>query len=263
MKFFRFFWQLLPVRVRQTVFKLRFSISKSYKIYGPTYADDGLISEHIVDFMNEEKFKNAYENGKRTGAIEFHPGDIHFRAYIACWAAKHALSLEGDFVECGVGKGLLSRTIVDYVDFKHVTKKFFLIDTYQGIPVEQGIESEVKSMKALNTLHFNTSYLEEVKKTFREYDNVEIIQGQIPEVFSNHAFNRVSYLSIDMNNSIAEAVALEFFWDKLIPGAVVLFDDYAYGEQFRAQKEAMDGFAIKMGYTILTLPTGQGMLIKR
>jgi hypothetical protein len=66
-----------------------------------------------------------------------------------------------------------------------------------------------------------------------------------------------------MNNSIAEAHALEFFWDKLVPGAVVLFDDYAYGEQFRAQKQAMDEFATKKGYSILTLPTGQGMLIKK
>ena len=61
MKIFRFFWQLLPVRIRQTVFKLRFSISKTYKIYRPTYADDGLISEHIVDFMNEEQFRAQKE----------------------------------------------------------------------------------------------------------------------------------------------------------------------------------------------------------
>ena len=263
MKLFRILWKMAPVNIRKAVFKFRYSLADNYKIYKPTYADDGLITDHIVDFMEEEKFKKSYENGKKTGAIKSHPGDIHFRAYIACWAALHSLNIEGDFVECGVGKGLLSRTIVEYVDFKKLEKKLYLIDTYQGIPVEQGIKDEIDSMKMLNTLHFNSSYLEEVKNTFSDYDNVILIPGRIPEVLSNHNFGKVCYLSIDMNNSIAETSALEFFWEKLTPGAIVLFDDYAYGEQFRAQKEAIDRFVENEGYSVLTLPTGQGMIIKR
>jgi hypothetical protein len=263
MKFLRLIWRIVPVSIRKTLFKFRYSLADSYIIYKPTYRDDGLITDHIVDFMNEEKFKTAYGNGKKTGAIKSHPGDIHFRAYIACWAALHAQNIEGDFVECGVGKGLLSRTIVEYANFRELEKKLFLIDTYQGIPVEQGIEDEVDSMKLLNTLHFNSSYLEEVKNTFSEYDNVIIIPGRIPEILSDHNFGKVCYLSIDMNNSIAETSALEFFWDKLTPGAIILFDDYAYGEQFRAQKDAIDNFIELKGYSVLTLPTGQGMVIKR
>jgi len=251
------------VKFRRQLFKFRYSISSKYEIYAPTYADDGLISEHIVDFMKDAKFVKAYNYGKSTGAIISHPGDIHFRAYIACWAAVQALSLEGDYVECGVGKGLLTRTVVEYIDFQNVPKNFFLIDTFAGIPVSQGVKSEIKSMELLNNLHFNSSYLQEVEQTFIDYKNVRIVQGRIPEILSGNIFSKVCYLSVDMNNSIAEAHALEFFWDKLVPGAVVLFDDYAYGEQFRAQKQAMDEFATKKGYSILTLPTGQGMLIKK
>ena len=262
MKFFRVIWKLLPARIRNFVFKLRYSISSNYRIYRPTYADDGVITDHIVDFMTDERFRNAYESGKSTGALKFHPGDIHFRSYVACWAATHALNLEGDFVECGVGKGLLSKTIVEYVDFKNVQKSFYLIDTYQGIPVEQGIKSEASNMEMLNSLHFNNSYLEEVKTTFNGYNNVFVIPGRVPQILTENTFDRVCYLSIDMNNSIAETSALDFFWEKLVPGAVVLFDDYAYGEQFRAQKEAIDKFVKHKGTSVLTLPTGQGMLIK-
>ena len=262
MKFFRVIWKLLPARVRNVVFKLRYSLSNNYRIYRPTYADDGVITDHIVDFMMEERFRNAYASGKSTGALKFHPGDIHFRSYIACWAATHALNLEGDFVECGVGKGLLSKTIVEYTNFKNVQKNFYLIDTYQGIPVEQGIESEASNMEKLNSLHFNSSYLDEVKTTFNKYDNVLVIPGRIPQILTEHTLDRVCYLSIDMNNSVAEISALEFFWEKLVSGAVVLFDDYAYGEQFRAQKDAIDKFVKDKGASVLTLPTGQGMLIK-
>jgi hypothetical protein len=45
------------------------------------------------------------------------------------------------------------------------------------------------------------------------------------------------------------------------PGAFVLIDDYAfYG--YVSEKIAMDRFAQEMGIKILSLPTGQGLLVK-
>ena len=88
------------------------------------YVDDGLMSNHVTDFLYDEKFMNAYKEGKKTGALknmadnvrsELYNGDIHYRAYIACYFAKYCSKLDGDFVECGVGKGLLSKMIVSYL----------------------------------------------------------------------------------------------------------------------------------------------------
>ena len=47
----------------------------------------------------------------------------------------------------------------------------------------------------------------------------------------------------------------------VVPGAVVLLDDYAWATH-RAQKEALDAFAAAHGAMILSLPTGQGLLIR-
>ena len=72
------------------------------------YVDDGLISIYVTDFLYDEKFMNAYGEGKKTGALknmadnirsEFYSGDIHYRAYIACYFAKYCSKLDGDFVE--------------------------------------------------------------------------------------------------------------------------------------------------------------------
>ena len=54
---------------------------------------------------------------------------------------------------------------------------------------------------------------------------------------------------------------LEYFWEKLVPGAIVLFDDYGWSGYIN-QKKAHDAFAASKGVKILNLPTGQGMLIK-
>lgn len=65
-----------------------------------------------------------------------------------------------------------------------------------------------------------------------------------------------------MNNAKAEISAIEFLWDKLVLGGIIVLDDYAYGEEFREQKNAWDKFAAKKQFKILTLPTGQGLIIK-
>jgi hypothetical protein len=52
-----------------------------------------------------------------------------------------------------------------------------------------------------------------------------------------------------------------FFWKGLVPGALMLLDDYAYRGHC-PWKVAMDRFAQTRANNILSLPTGQGLLIK-
>ncbi len=71
----------------------------------------------------------------------------------------------------------------------------------------------------------------------------------------------MAYLHIDMNCVVPEVEALKYFWPKLELAAVVIFDDYAQpGHQ--SQKSAIDEFAASVGVEVLSLPTGQGMLLK-
>ena len=72
---------------------------------------------------------------------------------------------------------------------------------------------------------------------------------------------KVAYLHLDMNCAPPEVAALEYFWQYLVPGAFVLLDDYAY-RGFECQKAAMDKVAAEKNSKIVSLPTGQGLLIK-
>jgi hypothetical protein len=60
--------------------------------------------------------------------------DPRWRVYTACWAASHAVNLPGDFVECGVNRGGMALTIMEYLNFNSLGKRFFLLDTYCGSP---------------------------------------------------------------------------------------------------------------------------------
>ena len=72
---------------------------------------------------------------------------------------------------------------------------------------------------------------------------------------------KISFLHIDMNSAAPEIAAGEYFWDKLAPSAPILLDDYAY-PGFHDQKLAWDAFAEGKGVKVLSIPTGQGLILK-
>jgi hypothetical protein len=90
---------------------------------------------------------------------------------------------------------------------------------------------------------------------------VKIVQGVVPEVLPSTGIGRVAFLHLDMNCAYPERAALEYFWERLSPGGVVLFDDYAYfGNETLAQ--GIDTAVKALGTEVLALPTGQGLIAK-
>jgi hypothetical protein len=50
-------------------------------------------------------------------------------------------------------------------------------------------------------------------------------------------------------------------FDRVVPGAAIVFDDYGW-RVFRRQKEAADAFMGARGLEVLELPSGQGLVVK-
>lgn len=221
-----------------------------------TYAKDGLYTIHNCSFITENDFNKAYLAGKRTGS--WGTQDLEWRVHTVLWAARKAFQLEGDFVECGVNKGGFSRAIIDYLGFEKSGKKFYLLDTFEGFDMDLLLESEKKRYPK-GTPYSNT--YEEVINTFKEFPNVEIIKGAVPGTLSEVRAEKVAFLSIDMNCVQPEIAAMDFFWPKMVSGAVIILDDFAY-TGFEEQNSAHTAWAKKNKIDILTIPTGQGLIIK-
>lgn len=64
-----------------------------------------------------------------------------------------------------------------------------------------------------------------------------------------------------MNCLLPEVAALNFFWDKLVSGGIIVLDDYGFVNRIE-QKKGHDQFAQEKKVSILNLPTGQGIIIK-
>ena len=229
------------------------------ELHGPaTYKTDGLITSNNCDFINNEQFSKAYQKAKETNPW---PGfTLQWRTYIVCWFANHVKNLEGDFVECGVNTGAYSRAVIEYINFDKLDKQFYLFDTYNGL--DKSLVSEEEKIAGIDT-YFGSykNVYEQVKQTFAKFDNVKIIKGIVPYTLNECTSDKICYLSIDMNCVEPEITAVNYFWDKLVPGGVILLDDYGFPMHIH-QKIAFDEFAKLKSVKILSLPTGQGIIIK-
>lgn len=213
------------------------------------YAGDNLFTYHRnLSFLEDEALMPAF-NRHATTAIE---QSLLWRVSILLWGARNGLRLEGDFVECACYKGTTARIICDAVDFaQRVDRHYYLYDLFDHDP---GMPHHAMSE------HGDRLYAE-VQARFSDAPNVTVTQGKVPEVLAEVAPRKIAFMHLDLNNVDAEMGALEVLFDRMVPGAVLVFDDYGW-MAYRSQKLAEDPWLAARGYRVLELPTGQGLVIK-
>ncbi len=256
-------------RVRNQFWKLSWFLKNYKKIQpnvrfippvfqGPvTYEADGIITSNNCDFIHDKRFMSAYQAAEATNPwVGF---NMPWRVYIVCLLADMVKRLDGDFVECGVNTGAYSRAVIDYVNFPSLGKKFFLLDTFQGLVPEQITTEELKAGISTYVGSYKNVY-DQVVETFKSFP-VKVIRGPVPDTLPQCDAQKVCYLSIDMNVLAPEIAAANYFWDKLVSGGVMILDDYGFPSHI-VQKNAFDVFAKERGVTILYIPTGQGIIFK-
>ncbi|WP_052323744.1 TylF/MycF/NovP-related O-methyltransferase [Flavihumibacter sp. ZG627] len=226
---------------------------------GPiTYQTDCLVTSNNCDFINEPRFAKAYAAAAATKP--WAGFTLQWRVYIVCWFADFVKHLEGDFVECGVNTGAYARAIIDYIDFPSLDKKFYLFDTFGGL-VQNQLTSKEKELGFYKHYNHYEDVYEQVKNTFAPF-NVEVVKGIVPDTLVHCKSEKIAYLSIDMNVTAPEIAAINYFWDKIVPGGIVMLDDYGFAPHIE-QKKAFDTWAKEKSVNILSLPTGQGVIIKQ
>jgi hypothetical protein len=213
------------------------------------YAGDNLFTYHRnLSFLEDEKFMAAFRRHATTPVEQ----SILWRLSIVAWGARNGMRLEGDFVECACYKGTTARIVCDYLDFPaHPDKHYYLYDLFE--------HDETMAHHAMP--EHSARLYESVRQRFADIPSVTVTQGKIPEVLEHVAPGKIAFMHIDLNNAEAEIGALEQLFDRMVPGAVLILDDYGWLD-YRAQKQAEDPWLEKRGYRVVELPTGQGLLIK-
>ena len=212
------------------------------------FAGDNLIVWcRNLSFLDDQALMSSVTKNSET-MIE---RAIVWRTAVLLWAMRNALHRDGDFVECGTYRGTTARELCDAIDIAKTGKKFWLYDVFDWSDADkhhylEGLDADLHA---------------KVVRRFADLPCVKILKGYVPQSFAQGTPDKISMLHLDMNNAPAEIGALETLWDRVVPGGLVVLDDYGW-VQYRPQKVAEDEFFAKRGYTVLELPTGQGLVLK-
>lgn len=230
-------------------------------VAGPiAYGKNRLYTAHNADFQKSKPFIAAYEGAaSQTGFNNPAP----WRVYVNCWAINRAVQeSEGDLVECGSWLGFTALAGMIYSGFlqNNRGKRFFLVDSWEGLD-ESNLLPEESANYAIEKEGKYRGIFPQVERTFRDKQGVVLVKGFVPQALSRVDSECVSYLHVDMNAANPEVDALRHFWPKLTRGAVVVLDDYGFAGH-RAQKNAIDALCSELGVQVLSLPTGQGLILK-
>ena len=213
------------------------------------FASDNLFTfSKNLSLLSDSEFMAAFEANIATD----NEHSIIWRTYVLAWAARHAVNLEGDFVECGCYKGTTAKIICDLVDFKKQNRKYYLYDLFDHEP----------DMLHPKMPEHSKELYPKTKERFQDYPNVLVTQGKVPDILHEVAPDKIAMMHIDLNNAEAEIGALDILFDRMVPGAVLVLDDYGWNP-FLETKIAEDKWLGERGYFVLELPTGQGLVFKR
>lgn len=233
------------------------------QIFVPLYASDDLITmRRNASFLEDEKLITAVEKALpfiKSTPIREQARSKLWRLHTLTWAAASVLNIPGDYVECGAFDGFSAAVVADYVDLRRTSKNYYIYDTFCGLSDRYATDDELKKNRFFEQ---HLDVYEVCKARFRDFENVRIVKGVLPDVLAESAPQNVSLLHLDLNCAQAELGTLEFFFTRVSPGGFILLDDYGK-LVFRAQKDVADTFMRERNHSVLELPTGQGLVLKR
>ena len=157
-------------------------------------------------------------------------------------------NIEGDFVECGVWRGGSTMAAIDtLMKAGDTSRTVYLYDTFEGMsePTEHdkelsGTAADVlldSSVKEDATSVWCYSALEEVQKNVGTLNypaaKVHYVKGKVEDTIPQTLPGKIALLRLDTDWYESTKHELEHLYPLLVPGGVIIIDDYGHWEGAR------------------------------
>ncbi|MBK9290592.1 MAG: class I SAM-dependent methyltransferase [Bacteroidetes bacterium] len=202
-----------------------------------------------------EKRHQAWVWANKTGAISREVRRL-FRTYpdkerfILFWLQVSRLKNvvpSGAFAEVGVYRGDSAR-ILHALDPE---RDLYLLDTFRGFDAAdlEGEEGEAATYTPASFADTNTSL---VRERLKHSPKVHILEGNLKDTL--HLIENVSFALVNLDADLAAptALALKFFYPRLLPGGVIIVHDY--NPKWPGLMQAVDEFLSTIPEEAVAIP---------
>jgi len=159
---------------------------------------------------------------------------------------ESTLPLVGQVAECGCFQGLSSFILCSRLKRRDPAfdgTGYRIFDSFQGLSAPRPEDlpapdsAEAARIQPSIVAGKFAAALAQVKRSLAPFPGIEYFPGWIPEAFpADEARYRFVHVDVDLYQPTKDS--LEYFWPRLVPGAVMLCDDY----NWPGAKQAVDEF---------------------
>lgn len=165
-------------------------------------------------------FLDIYETVKENTLVDI------YRCYELWTMVEQSKKLEdGALIEIGVWRGGTGSIIANKAQKCSIKNRVYLCDTFKGV-----VKASENDTHYSGAEHADTSLdiVESLVSNFK-LQNIEILKGIFPDDHANYLKDekfRFCHIDVDVYQS-AEDI-LNWIWDKMVSGGIVVYDDYGF-----------------------------------
>lgn len=177
--------------------------------------------------------------------------------------------IPGDIVECGVWRGGSMQAVALALLEEGVSDRgLHLFDTFEGMtpPTEKDRREGVPAEELLASRDkdhriWAVAGLDDVQEAMREVaypeELVHFHRGRVEDTVPALAPARIALLRLDTDWYESTKHELEHLYDRLVPGGVLIIDDYG---DWEGARQATDEFFAGLPEPVLLIPAGSGRI---
>ena len=216
---------------------------------------DGLMAWRNTAWRNEAEFRNIYEEVVRNVGSDF---KIEWRTHVLLYFARLAKETSGVFIEFGTGKGWMATAITSSGLLLESDKKMYLFDTFVPEKVDQ---SSGTRLSGETDPHYAVDP-ESISPLLLSDDRIFCVVGDVRDTLLPNLMllESVAFIHFDLNSADIEEFCFRAIYQKLQKGSVIVLDDYGF-VNLKAQQVTWDKLSVEFDFSILSLPTGQGIIV--
>jgi O-methyltransferase len=175
--------------------------------------------------------------------------------------AKLARNLRGHTAECGVYTGIGSAMICRALaDTYQPGEEHFAIDSFEGMSAPTEDDRQPGLIWSEGDL---ASPMEVAGAKLQGFDFAHLVKGWIPDAFSSlPRGGRYRLLHIDVDLYQPTLETLGYFYPRMVPGGVLVFDDHGF-QSCPGARSAAERFFRDKPEPIVELATGQAVVMRQ
>jgi len=208
-----------------------------------------LFSEYGRIHLDDEAFIDYYRRFMDPG--NWHSFD---RKYFLNQTLRLLTAVPGDLVECGVYNGSSAYLMCQFA--RSQGRRVYLFDSCQGLSEPSTVDGSYWVKGAMSMAE------NEIHRNLEKFKCYTLLRGWIPERFSEVEDRQFCFVHIDVDLYQPTLDSLSFFYARMNPRGIMLFDDYGF-RSCPGARRAIDEFLENKPENVVLVPTGQAFVIRQ